>query len=768
MFKPHPMSITRTLAVVAATVALTFTAGCNRDPNVRKQKYLESGKRFEANGKYREAAIQFSNALKVDKDFGPAHYELAKAYLQLGTPMPAYGELLRAVDLDPTNKLARIDLGNMFLAGHAPDRAAVQAKAVLAMDPNNADAYALLAGVAQAKGDNAEALKNIRQAIQLNPNQANYHGELAMLESADPAAQGNMEQELNKAASLDPKSATPHILLGEMDYKKGNMQGAEQQFLAAIGAAPKNMQAREGLAALYMHVGDKAKAEQTLENAVTDNPDEIGASKTLAEFYHGQKQMDRAESVFTDLNSKFPKSVAIKITYGQVLLDNKDYAKATPIVNQLMKSDSGNPEVQTLDALLLLNSGKTDDALTLLKNAVRDNHADFRTHLLLGQVAASKGDDPTAKTSFQEAAKLSPGSLEATSGLAAIALKHNDSPSLIELANATIAATPGFAPAYLWRGMAEAAQKEYSQAEADFQTVLKMAPDNSVAYFELGQVRLIQGHIPDGEAMLEKSLEKNPNGTRALGLLVAYDLQANQPAKAIARIQEQIAKSPTNSTFYSQLALVQLRTKDPQGALASAQKAMQLNANDVDGVQAYTQAEVALGNVDAAISVWQNWMNSHPKDPAAPQVLGSLEETKGDQAKAMDYYNKALQLDPDNGVASNNLAYMTIETHGNVDVALRLAQTARRVMPDSPQTADTLAWVYFFKGNYGAARDLLESALKTSPDDPSIHYHLGMTYTKLNDKTNAALNLKKAVTLAPDSKSGKDANDALKHLTVGF
>jgi len=34
--------------------------------------------------------------------------------------------------------------------------------------------------------------------------------------------------------------------------------------------------------------------------------------------------------------------------------------------------------------------------------------------------------------------------------------------------------------------------------------------------------------------------------------------------------------------------------------------------------------------------------------------------------------------------------------------------------------------------------------------------------------SNAALNLKKAVTLAPDSKSGKDANDALKHLTVGF
>src|SRR5580692_11549283 len=132
MFEQPQVKIARISVMLVMSLTLAFTIGCNRDPNVRKQKYLESGKRFEASGKYREAAIQFSNALKVDKDFAPAHYELAKAYIQLGNPMPAYGELLRAVDLDPSNKQARIDLGNMFLAGHAGDRAAVQAKAVLA------------------------------------------------------------------------------------------------------------------------------------------------------------------------------------------------------------------------------------------------------------------------------------------------------------------------------------------------------------------------------------------------------------------------------------------------------------------------------------------------------------------------------------------------------------------------------------------------------------------------------------------------------------
>jgi tetratricopeptide (TPR) repeat protein len=210
--------------------------------------------------------------------------------------------------------------------------------------------------------------------------------------------------------------------------------------------------------------------------------------------------------------------------------------------------------------------------------------------------------------------------------------------------------------------------------------------------------------------------------------------------------------------------MLQLNTKDFKGALDNSQKAMQLSPANSDAVQAYTQAEVAMGNIDPAISVWQNWLTSHPNDIGATNILGSLEEAKGDAAKAMDDYKKTLQVDSTNAVASNNLAYLMVENGQNVDVALTMAQTARRSLPDSPQTADTLAWVYYYKGNYSAARDLLESALKASPENASIHLHLGMTYDKLNDKPNALLHLKKAVAIAPDSKAGKDASAELAKL----
>ncbi len=100
----------------------------------------------------------------------------------------------------------------------------------------------------------------------------------------------------------------------------------------------------------------------------------------------------------------------------------------------------------------------------------------------------------------------------------------------------------------------------------------------------------------------------------------------------------------------------------------------------------------------------------------------------------------------------------------DIDVALSLAETAHRGMPNSPNTADTLAWAYYNKGTYGSARDLLETAEKTAPEDASIEYHLGMIYSKLGDKADAITHLKKASALAPNTRTQKDADQALQTL----
>lgn len=764
----HPLFHTLRKPTLAwLSLGLLVMAGCSRDPNVRKQKYLQSGKRYEESGKYKEASIQFLNALKVDKNYADAHYELAKTYLKMGNAMPAYQQLAQTVDLAPGNLPARIDLGNIFLAGNAPDKAEAQAKAVLAANPKDADAYALLAGVANARGNHQESMDNLNRALQLDPNKASYHTAKALLVAASPGNEAQAQGELSKAASLDPKNATPHMLLAAILERKGDIAGAEKEYLTAISISPKDQQIQErtGLAGLYYRAGNKEKAEQTLLQTVDQNPDSPDAIRVLQDFYVRTGQIDRAEPTLASLTSKYPKSMPIKLTYAKILADKRDFTKASQIAGELTKTNANDPEVQVLNAVLLMNTGKVNDAFTMLQKATKDAPNNYQTQLLLGRVAQTKGDIPTAQSAYQAALKIQPNSSDALTGLAAVAYANQDTNSLLEVAEKMIHSHPNVVQGYIWRGSAEASQKDYDRAEADFQTALKQDPKNAGVYLELATLRVAQHKLPEARTMLDKAYELDPNNPRPVSMLVALDLQANQADKAKARLQQAIAKSPNNGVFYSDLAHLQLITKDYNGALESAGKAMQLAPSYFDAMRWYTEAQVRLGQLDPAIATWQKWVGDHPNDPNGTQILATLDDAKGDQGKAKELYQKTLQLNPNDFVAANNLAYLMIETGDNPDVALSLAQTARRLRPDSAETADTLAWVYFYKGNYGQARDLLEDALKQDPNDASMQYHLGMTYTKLDDKQDAATHLKKAASIDPNGRSGKNAAAELAKLS---
>ena len=754
----------RIATVMAATLLVGITAGCHHDPNVLKQKYLESGKRYAKDGKYKEATIQFSNALRVDHNFADAHYQLALTYLRMGSAMPAYAELSRTVNLRPDNVQARIDLGNLLLAGKQSDRAAEQAKAVLAINNNNADAYALLSSIAATKGDRATALAQIQHALSIDPNRSSFHAALGLIEGSDPASAPNAEDQLRKAASLDSTNVTAHLALASLLERKGDLAGALAQQQAAVAAAPKDISARASLAQLYLRQGDKAAAEKTLQKAAEDLPDEAGASQLLQTYYVQTGQLDHAESVFADLVQKHPKSVPLRLSYARILIGRKDVPKAKSVLADLMKADSGNAEVAVLNGILLMNDGKTNDAFEALGKAAKNNPQDVPVKIWLGRAALVKGDAAVAQQSFTDASRLSPGNFEAQSGLAQIAMQKHDEGLLSQVAETVITTHPQMGVGYVWRGMAEGAQ-EPDKAEADFKQAMKLDPKNAASYLELAQLKLSQKHIPEAVPLLEQALTNDPNSSRALALLASIDIYQKQPQKALARVQQQIAKSPQNSQMYTQLAQLQMQTGDVNSALASSNKAMQLNPSDGGAVMIYTQAQLAHGDPQKAIDSWQGWIKDHPSDARANAIVGTLEQARGDNDKATAAYKRALQIEPDQAVAANNLAYIMLESGGNVDVALSYAQTAHRSMPNSASTADTLAWAYYYKGTYESARDLLEDALKTSPEDPSIHYHLGMTYAKLSDKDDAATHLKKAAALAPNSQTAKDAEKALQQLS---
>jgi Tfp pilus assembly protein PilF len=739
-------------------------SGCHRDPNVRKQKYLESGQRFSDQGKDKEAAIQFANALKIDKNFADAHFALAKTYLHMGALSAAFGELQRTVSLQPANYKARLDLGNMLLAGGRADEAQAQAAAVLQAQSGNADAHALLSRIASRRGQQDVALNEIHRALELAPNEAALHETLALLQTGDPTQNSSVEGELKKAVELDPKSVNAKLILSSFYVKENRLQDAERVSWTAVATDPKNLAARESVARIVLMERDPARAEQVLRQASKDLADNPRGVQLLADYYTSSGQIDKARAEFASLVKQYPKNVPVKEGYVRALLQVRDFATAQSVVNELMKKNGKDPQVVVLNGIVLLNNGKTTEAVNALQDAANNAPKDAFIQYWLGKAALTKGDDGLAARSFHQSVQLNPPGLMAQEELARLASQHGDMNSLADVANQTIATAPHFPGGYIWRAMVELAHNSSDKAEADLKTAIADAPQNAQAYLLLGELRFQQKHLPEGAALVEQALQRDPNSVVAMRALVGYDLSRKQPAQALQRLNAQIAKSPRNSGFYDLLAQLQIQNKNLGQAVYAAQKAMELNPNDGEAVALYASLQIQRGQAANAIGAWEKWSNAHPTNAGGYAILGMLTESQGDVRKAENYYKRALQIQSDQPIASNNLAYLMLENGENVDVALSLAQTARRVMPNSPNSADTLAWAYYHKGTYGFARDLLEEAIKTDPNSADKQYHLGMVYAKMMDRNNAAVHLKKAIALAPGSQTARDAQAAEQKL----
>src|SRR5712692_5464738 len=121
----------RIALLLGVTVQVCFVlAGCFRDPNIRKQRFVEEGDRYFAQEKYPEALLTYGRALQIDPRFAAAHYKIAKCHLKLANWASAFQELRRTIDLEPQNLPAHLDLGQLYLAGSKTPEARDQAKLI--------------------------------------------------------------------------------------------------------------------------------------------------------------------------------------------------------------------------------------------------------------------------------------------------------------------------------------------------------------------------------------------------------------------------------------------------------------------------------------------------------------------------------------------------------------------------------------------------------------------------------------------------------------
>ena len=116
----------------------------------------------------------------------------------------------------------------------------------------------------------------------------------------------------------------------------------------------------------------------------------------------------------------------------------------------------------------------------------------------------------------------------------------------------------------------------------------------------------------------------------------------------------------------------------------------------------------------------RRWRGGMPSPSSALTMLGMIAQMEGDKTQAIDYFQRAVDLDPRAAIAANNLAWIYAERGEKLDYALQLAQTAVQVMPKAPEAQDTLGWVYYKRKTAEPAIAAVSSDARTRRGQPDL------------------------------------------------
>jgi tetratricopeptide (TPR) repeat protein len=150
----------RKLTLLLAVAALAVLAtSCQK---LQSRDQLNKGAQAFRNAQYAEAVEHFKTAVELDPTFPVARLYLATAYMQQYIPgaespenaqmaKAAYDNFMKVLDQDPKNTVALASIASLYLNQKKWDDAQQWYEKLIAVDPNNADAYYSLGFIAWSR-----------------------------------------------------------------------------------------------------------------------------------------------------------------------------------------------------------------------------------------------------------------------------------------------------------------------------------------------------------------------------------------------------------------------------------------------------------------------------------------------------------------------------------------------------------------------------------------------------------------------------------------
>jgi tetratricopeptide (TPR) repeat protein len=759
MLGSTPSRIFRSLFSVAILVAVAAgSASCRRDPIAAKRRYVESGDKFEAAGRHAEALLQYRNAIAQDPRDGHVRLKLANAFLATGDFGNGLREHVRAADLLPDDLDLQVRTGNLLLVAHQSENAKDRAEKVLAKQPSHIEAQILLANALAGLKDLDGAVAQIEEALRIAPERSGAYSNLGVLELGR-GKRDAAEDAFKKAVELQPNSPLAHLALGNFYWFTERMSQAEQSLTRARDLDPRQPLTNRSLANFYLATNRAQSAEEPLKAVyeVTKTPE---AAVALEEYYAGTGQDARARAVLEPMLIDPKTSAAANVRLAALDFRGGHRADAYQRLTRVLEKDQANLQALLLQSSFLFEDQKIEEALASASMATKRHPDSAAAFFVLGRIQSARRQTDAAIEAYQEVLHLNPRATPAKIALGQLQLAQGRADASVGLATEALVNEPGNADAQLLYVRGLLAQGELARAGTELKALMARFPNAAAVHTQMGMFLARQNKVSPARAEFERALQLRSDDIEALGGLVALDMAARNVASARARVDAQIAAAPTPALL-TLAARVYAASDDFARAETLLKQAIKLDGSFVTAYGALAQLYLIQHKLDAAQAEFESIVVRSPKSVTAYTMVGMLLQAKGDIGGARDRFERVLQIDPEAAVAANNLAWIYAQHDGNLDVAMHLAQTAQKRMPDVAEVGDTLGFIYYKKGLTSLAISTLKVSVGQNPTNPIFQYHLGLAYAGAGDMEHAIASLKRSLTLKSDFDGADQARSLI-------
>lgn len=219
-------------------------------------------------------------------------------------------------------------------------------------------------------------------------------------------------------------------------------------------------------------------------------------------------------------------------------------------------------------------------------------------------------------------------------------------------------------------------------------------------------------------------------------------------------------KIPVNDAATIDMTLMTPSEASPaRGAAPSAAPATSINEQAILAFNAGVAA-IHAGDKAGAEAKFLDAVKKNPDLPAGWQALAQLAYEKKDWSKALEYGQKAVDLDP-SLTSLYPLLADAAKSSGDASGAAQWTARFEEANPDSPEILYKKGIAAFNKGKMKEAVAALTKAVEAKPDFADAHYYLGMAAFNQNQKALAKEHLQKYLELDPDGKEAATAKEIL-------